>query len=131
VAVIAAGRIVAEGTPASIGGRDQAVTRVSFRLPAGTAGPDHMAPGTTRDGRVEVVAENLTATLYRLTGWAVENGIELEDLNVVRPTLEDVYLELTGGTPGHLSTGAPPETGARGHRGRRRRVGRSQAGDVR
>jgi ABC-2 type transport system ATP-binding protein len=131
VAVIAAGRIVAEGTPASIGGRDRAVTRVSFRLPAGTAGPDHLAPGTTRDGRVEVVADDLTATLYRLTGWAVENGIELEDLNVVRPTLEDVYLELTGAAPGHLNTGAPPEAGPPGHRGRRRRPGRRQAGDVR
>jgi ABC-2 type transport system ATP-binding protein len=131
VAVIAAGRIVAEGTPASIGGRDRAVTRVSFQLPAGTAAPDHIGPATTRDGRVEVVAEDLTATLYRLTGWAVENGIELEDLNVVRPTLEDVYLELTGGTSGHLDAGGPPETEAQGHRGRRRGAGRSQAGDVR
>jgi ABC-2 type transport system ATP-binding protein len=34
-------------------------------------------------------------TLHALTGWALENGIELEDLTVTRPSLEDVYLQLT------------------------------------
>ncbi|HUB71239.1 MAG TPA: ABC transporter ATP-binding protein [Acidimicrobiales bacterium] len=94
VAVISAGRIVAEGPPSTIGGRDHARTRVSFRLPAGTAPPeiDHDA---TTDGRLEVVADNVTATLYRLTSWAVELGIELDELSVLRPTLEDIYLELT------------------------------------
>jgi ABC-2 type transport system ATP-binding protein len=131
VAVIAAGRIVAQGTPASLGGRDRALSRVTFRLPPGTEVPDDLVPDAIRDGRVEVVAENLTATLYRLTGWAIEHGLELDDLNVVRPTLEDVYLELTGGTPGHLESGATTEPQAGGHGGRRRRAGRSQAGNVR
>jgi hypothetical protein len=30
-----------------------------------------------------------------LTGWAREGGVDLPDLTVTRPTLEDVYLELT------------------------------------
>jgi hypothetical protein len=34
--------------------------------------------------------------LHQLTGWAMENGVELERLQVSRPSLEDVYLELTG-----------------------------------
>ena len=63
------------------------------------------------DGRIELVAENLTTTLHRLTSWAVERGIELEDLQVVRPTLEDIYLELTGvppdGSPGGTTTEIP------------------------
>jgi hypothetical protein len=35
-------------------------------------------------------------TLYRLTGWAEEQHVELEGLEVTRPTLDDVFLELTG-----------------------------------
>jgi ABC-2 type transport system ATP-binding protein len=128
VAVIAAGRIVAQGPPSSLAGRDQASARVTFRLPPGTAfsdlpglpGPsDGVAHGTGPDGRVEIVAENLTTTLYRLTGWAVERGVELDDLSVVRPTLEDVYLELTGTQSGNPSTGAPTED-RKSRRGRRR-----------
>ena len=34
-------------------------------------------------------------TLNRLTGWALERGLELEGLEVSRPSLEDIYLELT------------------------------------
>ncbi len=35
------------------------------------------------------------AELHELTGWALARGLELTDLEVRRPTLEDVYLELT------------------------------------
>ena len=38
----------------------------------------------------------MTAALHRLTGWAIEQGISLDGLEVTRPTLEDVYLQLTG-----------------------------------
>jgi ABC-2 type transport system ATP-binding protein len=41
-----------------------------------------------------------TRTLHELTSWAVEQDIELEGLQVSRPTLEDVYLELTRGEAG-------------------------------
>ena len=33
--------------------------------------------------------------LNALTGWALERGVALEGLEVSRPSLEDVYLELT------------------------------------
>jgi hypothetical protein len=36
------------------------------------------------------------ATLNELTGWALAEGVDLERLEVRRPTLEDIYLELTG-----------------------------------
>ena len=40
-----------------------------------------------------------TELLHRLTGEALERGERLEDLSVSRPTLEDVYLELTSEEP--------------------------------
>jgi ABC-2 type transport system ATP-binding protein len=130
VAVISAGRIVALGPPSSLGGRDQANPRVLFRLAPGTALPDDIAPSPAPDGRVELATANLTATLYRLTSWAVERGIELDDLSVVRPTLEDVYLELTGG-PGVGPGAEAPADGRVGRPARRGRSGRGGAATAR
>jgi ABC-2 type transport system ATP-binding protein len=126
VAVIAAGRIVAEGPPSSLGGRDRARSRVSFRLPPGTTLPEGLAYDTGPDGRAELVADDLTTTLYRLTSWAVERGLELEDLSILRPTLEDVYLELTNEAPGVADSGPPTGRAGRSHARRGRvRGGRS------
>jgi hypothetical protein len=33
--------------------------------------------------------------VHRITGWAVQEGVELESLSVSRVSLEDVYLALT------------------------------------
>ncbi len=126
VAVISAGRIVALGPPSSIGGRDQASPRVCFRLAPGLALPDDIAHSSTPDGRFELVTENLTATLYRLTSWAVERGTELDDLSVVRPTLEDVYLELTGSSAAGPEAGEPAD-GPVGIGSRGGRAGRGRA----
>jgi ABC-2 type transport system ATP-binding protein len=52
------------------------------------------------DGVLELVTQEPTRVLHELTGWALETGRELEGLEVTRPTLEDVYLELTGGEAG-------------------------------
>jgi ABC-2 type transport system ATP-binding protein len=97
VAVIAAGRIVAEGTPATLAGRDTARARLRFRLPDGATPPAEVPAEPTADGWVEIAPDNLTAALHRLTGWAIEHGFDLDDLQVLRPSLEDVYLQLTGG----------------------------------
>jgi ABC-2 type transport system ATP-binding protein len=99
VAIIAKGRIVAQGPPASLGGRDVAATRLRFRLPHGADElPDDLrARASVTDRAVELTTEDPTGTLHRLTGWAVERAIRLDDLEVSRPTLEDVYLEITGG----------------------------------
>jgi ABC-2 type transport system ATP-binding protein len=46
---------------------------------------------------VEVAdAADVTKVLHDLTGWALDAGVELVGLSVARPTLEDVYLQLTG-----------------------------------
>ena len=96
VVVIAAGLIVAEGTPESIGGRADADAQIRFTLPAGvTAGELPVTPESIIDNEVLVSTGEPTAMLHRLTGWALEHGGELEGFSVVRPSLEDVYLALT------------------------------------
>jgi ABC-2 type transport system ATP-binding protein len=94
VAVIAGGRIVAEGTPETLGGRDMARAVVRYRPPAGPTPPADLLGEPDGDGYVRVAAEDLTRSLHRLTGWAVEHGVHLDDLQIVRPSLEDTYLRL-------------------------------------
>jgi len=101
VAVIARGEIVAEGPPGSIAGRHLAETVIRFRVPARASGTPAVPGALVRsNGLVEVRTETPTSTLHELTGWAMAGGFELADLQVARPTLEDVYLELTGGEAG-------------------------------
>jgi ABC-2 type transport system ATP-binding protein len=100
VAIITTGRIVAAGTPDSLGGRDEGEAVISFRLPAGTAVTDLPAglPGrpAPREDRVELRTTQPTGALNVLTSWALARGEELDALAVTRPSLEDVYLQLTG-----------------------------------
>ncbi len=95
VAVIAAGRIVADGPPDDLAGRNRA-TEIRFLPPPDVDLPD-LTPATVEGDDRGVVVRTLDATpvLHALTGWAIERGIALEGLSVTRPTLEDVYLELT------------------------------------
>ena len=99
VAIIARGEIVAAGRPDELGGRDSGVTTISFRLPGGT-GPDDLPLEAEwhagHDGELSVKTRTPVEVLNRLTGWALERSLELEGLEVRRPTLEDVYIELTG-----------------------------------
>jgi ABC-2 type transport system ATP-binding protein len=95
VLVVAAGLIVADGTPEDLGGRSWAATRIRFRRPdAGLA--DLPVPAATEaDGWVHLETSEPTAVLHRLTGWALDHHLELDDLSVDRPSLEDVYLQVT------------------------------------
>ena len=78
VAVLRAGRIVDLGTPAELIG-DTRKTVITFH----------------RDGEpVTIETEDPTGVLHELTAEALASGRELERLEVRRPTLEDVYLEL-------------------------------------
>ena len=80
VAVLRGGEIVAAGTPRELIAAGPP-TQIRYR----------------RDGREVVVATDTpTRLLHELTSEALAAGRELEALEVHRPTLEDVYLRLTG-----------------------------------
>jgi ABC-2 type transport system ATP-binding protein len=83
VAVIRAGEIVSLGTPAELTG-GTTTTEIRFR----------------RDGEeVVLTTDDPVRTLHDLTGSALADGEGLDQLEVRRPTLEDVYLELVDETP--------------------------------
>jgi ABC-2 type transport system ATP-binding protein len=102
VSVINAGTIVAEGPPGAIGGRDVALTLVSFTLASGSPEPPRqlLSNFSRERGGYRGRADDPVRLLHELTGWALSAQVPLEDLHVARPTLEDVYLELTGENPG-------------------------------
>jgi ABC-2 type transport system ATP-binding protein len=82
VAIIKDGRILVEGAPRELAGSDGAARYlVAYRNGGGIL--------------VEQETEDPTTLLHELTGAALERGERLRDLTVTRPTLEDVYLELT------------------------------------
>ena len=100
IAVIAAGRIVAEGAPATLGGRDTGASVISFSLPSGVPAadlPPAVAAAVTGStgGKVEAHATSPLSMLGALAAWAQARGADLPDLQVLRPTLEDIYLQLT------------------------------------
>ena len=79
VAIVKDGRIVAEGPPRDLVGAG-ARYRVTYE----------------RNGmRAEHETDDPTTFLNRLTSEALERGERLENLHVARPTLEEVYLDLT------------------------------------
>jgi ABC-2 type transport system ATP-binding protein len=104
VAVISGGQIVATGPPATVGDRERARARIRYRLPDGLTPPADLFAPPGPDGLTELIPDDLTAALHRLTGWALERHAELTGLEVIRPSLEDVYLELTS-SPSALEEG--------------------------
>jgi ABC-2 type transport system ATP-binding protein len=83
VAIITDGRILAVGAPAELGVNAASRYRVSWRNEDGAM--------VTRE------TDDPTALLHQLTSAALARGVGLVDLSVTRPSLEDVYLELTAG----------------------------------
>jgi len=100
VAVIRAGVIVAEGPPDRLGGRSAMKKRIRFRLPTGAPERPGLGESALPDGSFEIQVDDATRATHDLTGWALEHGFSFDDLEVVQPSLEDVYLELTGGEEG-------------------------------
>jgi ABC-2 type transport system ATP-binding protein len=100
VAILRDGRIVAIGRPAELATAGAASTAISFQLPDGvgveTVRANVSAPIETVGGVVSLRTEHAQRALYELTSWAEREGIELIGLQARRPTLEDVFLELTG-----------------------------------
>jgi ABC-2 type transport system ATP-binding protein len=100
VVIIDHGRVVAEGSPASLTGAER---QLRFRarpgldldellaaLPSGSAAKESPAGHYIIEGQV---GPELLATV---TAWCATEGVTTEDLSIERRTLEDVFLELTG-----------------------------------
>jgi ABC-2 type transport system ATP-binding protein len=103
IAVLAQGSIVAEGTPKTLGGRDRMTATIRFTLPAAVRVdelPDELGATIERsaDGATAVLTATPLAHLRVLADWALARGFDLPDIDVRRPTLEDVYLGLTSAT---------------------------------
>lgn len=99
LAIIAQGAVVAVGAPDELGGRDRLAARISFQLPVGHTLNDLPAEIegaiAVGEGRVEIRTTSPLRLLYTLGGWALQRGLELPELTVARPSLEEVYLQLT------------------------------------
>jgi ABC-2 type transport system ATP-binding protein len=94
LAIMNEGVIVATGTPEELIGASSVTTRIRFQLPTGSILPERL--GARLEGSVwEVETEAPTRSIHELTGWALESGVELADLEITRRSLEDVYLQLT------------------------------------
>ncbi len=100
VAIMNAGEIIATGRPEELGGRDVRPAEIRFVLPTDWSlgdVPDVPSLERSIDGdRVLVVTSEPVPATQRITSWAVERGIDLGHFSVSQPTLEDIYLELTG-----------------------------------
>jgi ABC-2 type transport system ATP-binding protein len=108
VAIIKDGRIVVEGEPGSLGASTGgALFRVAYLNGDG--------------GYVEHNTNDPTKLLYELTSEALSRGERLEGLTVTRPTLEDVYLELTAAANSAELAAVGAEEATAGRRGRRGR----------
>ena len=105
VGVMSAGRLIVEGTPADLQ-RRSGRTLVSFRC---GGGEDDLAVATRLaetlsdrvrliDGRIELLTADVTAALHALTSWAVEERVDIDSWSVAQPSLEQVFLDLVGGT---------------------------------
>ena len=97
IIVVAAGRIVADGTPVTLGGRDAMPSTVTFTLPPNTTVSEIPAPLHCWEGRARRVSLETTTPLTdveKLAAWARHRQLDLPDLQVTRPSLEDVYLDL-------------------------------------
>jgi ABC-2 type transport system ATP-binding protein len=81
VAIVKGGRILAEGAPRELGADSSRRVRVSYRDASGEL--------------VEHVTDDPTRLLHELTAEALARGESLDELEVTRPSLEEIYLELT------------------------------------
>jgi ABC-2 type transport system ATP-binding protein len=100
IIILRAGEIAAQGTPdelsRSLGDRTHITFAASAALP-----PDRLSaalgiPVELNGLLVLIDTDRVQRTLTALLRWAEREGVELTDLQVVRPTLDDVFVQLAG-----------------------------------
>lgn len=98
VAIIDQGRIIAEGTPREIQARTGGATRVEIHLevPVGVlALPDGVQ--ASADGLTLVTSSLEPArAVVEMVKWIDAHALSMTDISLKKPTLEDVFIELTG-----------------------------------
>jgi ABC-2 type transport system ATP-binding protein len=99
IMVMSKGEIIATGTPADLGGRADAPSTISFSLPQGYHEADLPVPLRSKVAsapapQVQLRSNDSLADLALLAQWAGARGVGLPDLQVTRPSLEDIYLDL-------------------------------------
>jgi ABC-2 type transport system ATP-binding protein len=103
VAIIDSGKIIAIGTPRQLQERSAGKSTIEIvcsqplngRIPP--EWPEAVQTKVAEGGRRLTVASNRPArTLVEIVKWLDAEGLELEDVHLSRPTLEDVFIELTG-----------------------------------
>ena len=97
--ILRAGAIVAQGTANDLADAAGSGTVVRFEL-ANTSLISDVRTATSIEpdvsgAQVTLHTSTPQETLYRLTSWAEQGKVELRDLEVTRPSLDDVFLELT------------------------------------
>lgn len=103
VAIIDEGQIIEIGTPREIQQRTLGQSRIEIQcvqpMPAVNAGPfleseKHVFSEDMKS--LTVHSAHPARTIVELVKWIDQHGIELADIHLKRPTLEDVFIELTG-----------------------------------
>jgi ABC-2 type transport system ATP-binding protein len=100
VAIMRDGEIIARGRPQDLGGRDLRPAEISFELPYGHDLRDVPAELCERPSlqgnHVTLRTREPVRAAHLLTAWAIDHDVELAHFSIAQPTLEDIYLELTG-----------------------------------
>ncbi|CAN5609978.1 daunorubicin resistance protein DrrA family ABC transporter ATP-binding protein [soil metagenome] len=105
IVVVDKGRIIAQGTPLQL--KDQAGSAslvVTVSHPADLPAAQAIVAKTGAEVFVDEGARRLTAAadglddMVRVAGWLRDSSIEVDDIGLARPSLDDVFLSLTGHT---------------------------------
>ncbi len=103
VAIIDEGKIVAMGTPRELQQKSRMQSRIDIVTTQSLNGnalpqwPEALETLLAEDGRSLTVNSSRPArTLFEIMKWLDHQGLQLEDVHLKRPTLEDVFVELTG-----------------------------------
>ncbi len=100
VAIMSGGEIIAVGRPEELGGRDVRPAEIRFLLPEGCSPEDipgdYIEQHSTDGDHVVLISREAVRAVQSVTSWALERELELGHFSVTQPTLEDIYLELTG-----------------------------------
>ena len=103
VAIVDSGKVVAIGTPRELQDRSKGKSAIEIVCDASLAGralpefPDALSSELSEDGRRLTVQSSRPArTLVEIVKWVDGLGMGLEDVHLKRPTLEDVFIEMTG-----------------------------------